>query len=104
IVNHLIAQTDVQYSNSMIEAANKQLKYRFLYHHKISDFSKLEDYLKKAIHDFNNRPHGVLNGLTPIEVLEGKTFNQESLNNLVSLAKQIRIKENQQMNCCGGSF
>ncbi len=70
IVNHLIAQTDVQYSNSMIEAANKQLKYRFLYHHKISDFSKLEDYLKKAIHDFNNRPHGVLDGLTPIEVLE----------------------------------
>ncbi len=103
-INHVIAQTDIQYSNSMIEAANKQLKYRFLYHHKISDFSKLEDYLKKAIHDFNNRPHGVLNGLTPIEVLEGKTINQESLNNLLTLAKQSRIKENQQMKCCGGSF
>jgi hypothetical protein len=36
-IRHFIAQVDVHYSNSMIEAANKQLKYRFLNHHKINN-------------------------------------------------------------------
>jgi putative transposase len=41
-IRHIIAQVHIQYSNSMIEAANKQLKYRFLYHQQISDFSQNE--------------------------------------------------------------
>ena len=72
-IDHVIAQADVHYGNSMIEAANKQLKYRFLYHQNINNFTKLDEYLNKAILDFNYRPHGVLNGLTPIEVLQGKS-------------------------------
>ena len=87
-IDHVIAQADVHYSNSMIEAANKQLKYRFLYHQNIYDFSKLKEYLTKAIIDFNHRPHGVLNGLTPIEVLQGKSYSKEAQHNLLSLAKQ----------------
>ena len=46
-VNHVIAQADIPYSNSMIEAANKQLKYRFLYHQKINDYSRLGEYVEK---------------------------------------------------------
>jgi transposase InsO family protein len=68
-INHVIAQVGIHSSNSMIEAANKQLKYRFLYHQKIKDYCSLDQYLKKAIEDFNHRPHAILNGLTPIEVL-----------------------------------
>src|ERR1035438_10911202 len=71
-ISHVIAQVDIHFSNSMIEAANKQLKYRFLYHQKINDSSKLDEYVEKAVSDFNNRPHNVLNGLTPIKVLQGK--------------------------------
>jgi putative transposase len=37
-IQHLIAQRDIEFSNSMIEAANKQLKYQFLYHHHIADY------------------------------------------------------------------
>jgi putative transposase len=55
-INHVIAQTDIHFSNSMIEAANKQLKYRFLYHQKIKDYSSLDQYLQKAIEDFNHPP------------------------------------------------
>lgn len=29
-INHVIGQVDIHFSNSMIEAANKQLKYRFI--------------------------------------------------------------------------
>ena len=86
------------------QAANKQLKYRFLYHQKINDYSKLEAYVEKAILDFNHRPHDVLNGLTPIEVLQGKRYNKEMLNNLLCIAKQTRIRENQKMKCCVSSF
>src|SRR5258708_23731479 len=40
-INHLIAQRDIEFSNSMIEAANKQLKYRFLYHLPIANHPPL---------------------------------------------------------------
>ena len=103
-ISHVIAQTDIHFSNSMIEAANKQLKYRFLYHQKINDYSKLGQYVEKAVFDFNNRPHAVLHGLTPIEVLQGKRYNKEMQNNLLNIAKQTRIFENQKMKCCFGSF
>ena len=103
-IRHVIAQVDIHYSNSMIEAANKQLKNRFLYHQKINNFSNLENYLSKAILDLNHRPHGVLNGLSPMEVLQGKTYNKENQNNLLSLSVQRRISKNQQLKCCMGSF
>jgi putative transposase len=103
-IRHVIAQADIPFSNSMIEAANKQLKYRFLYHQKINNFSNLENYLSKAILDFNHRPHGVLNGLSPMEVLQGKIYDKENQNNLLSLSVQRRISENQQLKCCAGSF
>jgi putative transposase len=103
-IRHVIAQVEIHYSNSMIEAANKQLKYRFLYHQKINNFSHLKGYLSKAILDFNHRPHGVLNGLTPMEVLQGKTYDKGTQNNLLSLSVQRRISENQKLKCCAGSF
>jgi len=103
-VNHVIAQADIPFSNSMIEAANKQLKYRFLYHQKINDYSRLGEYVEKAILDFNYRPHAVLNGVTPIEVLQGKRYDKELHNNLLCIAKQTRILENQKMKCCMSSF
>jgi putative transposase len=103
-INHVIAQADIPFSNSMIEAANKQLKYRFLYHQKINDYSRLGEYVDKAILDFNHRPHDILNGLTPIEVIQGKRYNKQIQNNLLRLAKQTRILENQKKKCCLGSF
>jgi putative transposase len=100
-INHLIAQVDVHYSNSMIEAANKQLKYRFLYHQKIGDYSQLKQYVDKAVEDFNNRPHHVLQGLSPMEVLKGKRHDEAAEKKLLEIAKQNRIKENQRLKCCG---
>lgn len=66
-LNHIVAQRDVEFSNSMIEAANKNLKYRFLYHKNIADFKSLCNYVKQAVEDYNNRPHDVLNGSHPLK-------------------------------------
>ena len=88
----------------MIEAANKNLKYRFLYHKNIADFEKLCKYVEQAVEDYNNRPHDVLNGLTPVEVLNGKTFNKIETAQQMQTAKALRITENKQEKCCSYSF
>ncbi|MBN8789434.1 MAG: hypothetical protein J0I84_20325 [Terrimonas sp.] len=49
---HIIAQRDVEFFNSMIEDANKNLKYHFFYHKDIADFNSLCHYLPEAISDF----------------------------------------------------
>ena len=64
-ITHLIAQKTILQSNSMIETANKHIKYHFLYHKEIANFEQFKKYLHQAIEDYNNRPHDVLTRLTP---------------------------------------
>ena len=95
-VKHLVAQSDVHFSNSMIEAVNRQLKYNYLYHQHIPSYQYLQDHVHLAVDDFNNRPHDVLKGLTPLEVLDQKELiiidNEK--------AKRNRITENKKQQCC----
>lgn len=104
IFEHIIAQRDVEFSNSMIEAANKNLKYHFLYHKHIADFNSLCQWMPEAISDFNNRPHNVLNGLTPLEVLSGKITDKNVATAQRQAAKAERISQNKQQKCCSYSF
>jgi hypothetical protein len=55
----------------------------------------------KAVHDFNNCPHHVLQGLSPMEVLNGKRYDDATTKEQMQLAKQNRTKENQKLKCCG---
>jgi hypothetical protein len=103
-IKHIIAQKDVEFSNSMIEAANKNLKYHFLYHKHIADFNSLCQWLPEAISDFNNRSHNVLDGLTPREVLNGKTKDKNAELVFRQKAKTARIVQNKQQKCCSYSF
>jgi len=50
-LKHLIAQRDIEFSNCMIE----------------------------AVMDYNNRPHNILSGLAPAEVLQGARINPLSI-------------------------
>lgn len=99
-----LLHADVTFSNSMIEAANKNIKYRFLYHQSIADHQDLCKYVSLAVEDFNNRPHDVLAGLTPLEVLKGKTVNNVSIHQKMMLAKATRIDENKKVSCCNIIF
>ena len=104
VITHLIAQCDIEFSNSMIEAANKQLKYRSFYHQHIPDHEALVQYVREAVQEYNNRPHHVLDGLTPLEVLNGSTYDKSVDQQQVRLAKTIRITENKTAKCCNYSF
>jgi hypothetical protein len=88
----------------MVEAVNKQLKYRFLYHQHIANHTALDNYVEQAIADFNNRPHDVLDGLTPPEILNGKFFDKERWQQQMLLARTGRIIENKKNKCCSYSF
>lgn len=56
----LIAQVDMRESNSMIEAANKRIKYNYLFTKKLLDFDAAKIHLYSAIKSFNNKPLDVL--------------------------------------------
>ena len=99
-IEHLIAQKDIVQSNSMIEAANKQIKYRFLYHQTIATFDELENYVQPAVDDYNNRPYSALNGLTPVEVMNGKLPANVNYYEQTKQATQHRIIENKKATCC----
>ncbi|KYP13817.1 hypothetical protein [Flavihumibacter sp. CACIAM 22H1] len=88
----------------LIEAAHKKLKYRFLYHKIIPDIDYLRQYPVEAIDGYNNRPNAVLDGLTPFEVLAGKSINKQQLSIEMQAACTARIAVNQQYNCCECSF
>ncbi|PZR06930.1 MAG: hypothetical protein DI539_24255 [Flavobacterium psychrophilum] len=104
VFEHLIAQQDIEFSNSMIEAANKQIKYRFLYHRDIPDFEALLKFIAQAIEDYNNRPQAALNGLTPLVVLNGKRYDKAAYGQQINAAKANRMAENKRMTCCSYSF
>jgi putative transposase len=103
-INHLIAQKTIVHSNSMIEAANKQIKYPFHYHREIANLEQLENSLHMTIEDYNKRPHDGLYGLTPIKVLNVKIPSHVSFASQIANAKAARITENRVRKCCSYSF
>ncbi|MCR9143374.1 MAG: DDE-type integrase/transposase/recombinase, partial [bacterium] len=70
----LVAQVDIDFSNSMVEAVNKVLKYQFLFPKgsRLRTGNDLRRALEIEIERYNNRPQFVLHGLTPREVLAGR--------------------------------
>jgi hypothetical protein len=103
-IDHLVAQRDIVFSNSMIEAANKQLKYRFLYHQHIPDHQHLKEFVQQAVQDYNNRPHHELDGLTPLEALYGGKIDKDARSQEIRLAQQVRLLKNKQQKCCFPTF
>ena len=91
-IKHIIAQVDTHFSNSMIVAVNKKLKYGFLYLRNFPDFNALKRYLPEAITEYNEvRPHYAHKYLTPKEVLDGQRIESGKFKNQL---KQARIQRN----------
>ncbi len=83
----------------MIEAANKRLKYDFLYRLKPPNLEKLLELLPQIVQEYNSKPLNVLHGLTPAEALSGQVPNIEKLQDLISQARQARRVQNQKSEC-----
>ncbi|MGE0174042.1 MAG: hypothetical protein AB7T49_14690 [Oligoflexales bacterium] len=75
-----IAQIDVEFSNSMIEAFFKALKYRHLFCHPLTTWEAVVKQVEYYCHQHNETiPQNVLGGGTPIELFTGKWTSEEQL-------------------------
>lgn len=95
----LVAQLDIIQSNSMVEAANKILKYRFLYTKPVADTDELINTLENAVKNYNRIPNGQLYGFTPNEVLNGSKPDKYHFRAQITLGKKQRLTENQNFPC-----
>jgi len=99
-LEHLIAQKDIVFSNSMIEHLHRTIKYRYLYRQHIESIEELQKAVELAVEDYNNRPAHALQGLTPIETLNGATVDTEKVRLQIKEASIKRRSLNKQIDCC----
>ncbi|MBI3543877.1 MAG: DDE-type integrase/transposase/recombinase [Deltaproteobacteria bacterium] len=79
-ISHTVAQTDVSFSNSMIEALFHALRNRYLYQHVFNTTESLERAVDFYFSEHNDRiPQQVLGGATPIELFQGQSIEAERL-------------------------
>ncbi len=96
----LIAGKDIRFSNSMVEAQNRLIKYYYLFKHPFKDIHHLRSLLDWIIKDYNHtRPHHSLGGLTPYEALIGTIPPKELWKMQKKKAIQDRIIENTAKPC-----
>jgi putative transposase len=88
-----IAGKDVEFSNSMIEAVNKSLKYRHIFPRELPKASRLMEYIQRYIEEYNDRPHTKLKGLTPNEVYSGYEFDEQMYRLLLADAREKRMED-----------
>lgn len=98
-IHRKIALKDILFSNSMVEAANKTLKYRYLFPKDAANTEALVRGVERFANNFNSvRPHGELKGLTPDESYFG-TAQPPDFKELLAQARAHRLRVNTATNC-----
>ncbi len=99
-IKHIVAQKDVVFSNSMVEALNKTIKHEFLYPKQISNGVSLKKVLEESVSTYNTeRPQMSLGGNTPTETHEGISIDFNKHKVFFKYQKEIRIAQNKKSNC-----
>lgn len=99
-IEKLIALKDIDYSNSMIERANRTLKYNYIFVKEPRDLKHLKRILRYFIKDYNTqRPHGQLKGLTPQEAWLGFKPDEKFRIKTIKKAKAERLNYSKQNRC-----
>jgi transposase InsO family protein len=100
-IARVLAQGDISFSNSMIEALWSRLKHAWLYLHDLDSFQKLENLIAFYVQQHNLvMPHAAFDGQTPDEVFRGVGADiPTSLKAERRLARKARKEENSQLSC-----
>jgi len=99
-IKHLIAQKDIQFSNSKIEAFNKIIKHQFLLPKNLPNVKQLYIALEKDVFIYNcERPQHGLAGNTPNETYNGVQLKLKQYTSHFSEHKKKRILQNQKSIC-----
>lgn len=100
-LRRVLAQVDVTFSNSLIEAWWRSLKHQWLYLHQLDSIATVRRLVEFYVEQHNQKmPHSAFNGLTPDEVYFGKTDGVvESLADRRAVARRDRLATNRQSSC-----
>ncbi|WP_310554486.1 DDE-type integrase/transposase/recombinase [Flavobacterium sp.] len=99
-IKHLIAQKDIPFSNSKIEAFNKIIKHQFLLPKPLENRKQLLLALDEVVPIYNGiRPQLSLKGNTPNETFAGKALDSAVYKTHFEQQKALRIAKNQKSKC-----
>lgn len=97
---HLIAQKDITFSNSAIEALNKIIKHQFLFPLHIENGSQLIKKLPEIVQIYNTiKPQQALKGNTPEETYQGKIIDISQYKSHFKVQKEFRKAHNHSNRC-----
>jgi putative transposase len=99
-IEHIIAQKDVAFSNSMVEALNKTIKHQFLFPQTIENRAQLNVALEKCVPIYNTiRPQMSLGGNTPQETFNGLSIDFYRYSQNFNEHKVYRRQQNKKNIC-----
>ncbi|MFM8387104.1 MAG: integrase core domain-containing protein, partial [Planctomycetia bacterium] len=101
VIKRVLAQSEVRFSNSMIEAFWRQLKHNWLYLTELDSLSKLHDQIAFYVVQHNSTiPHSAFQGQTPDEMYFGTgAAVPEELARGRTAARQARLEANRARRC-----
>jgi len=100
-IKRVLAQVDVRFSNSMIEAWWRQLKHNWLYLNSLDTFATVEQLIRFYVNEHNSTlPHSAFKGQTPDEMYFQKgTDVPEKIQAARIIARQRRRESNLAATC-----
>ena len=99
-IEHIIAQKDVIFSNSMVEALNKTIKHQFLFPRPIANRNQLDLVLETSVSIYNTiRPQMSLGGNTPQETFNGLPIDFSRYSHKFNEHKAYRRQQNKKNSC-----
>ena len=102
-LDRIIAQVDIHFSNSMIEAFFRSMKNNYLYYQDLTTVEVFKNKIGFYVHEYNIKiPHPAHNGATPAEIFNG-TWDESHVEKLKASLKEAykkRIQVNQNKASC----
>jgi len=101
LLRRLLAQTDISFSNSLIESWWRALKHQWLYLNTLDTVGRLEKLVTFYVDEHNARlPHSAFRGQTPDEMYFGTGDHvPDELDAAKKVARQSRMKLNRSTSC-----
>ena len=101
VLKRLLAQTDISFSNSLIESWWRMLKHQWLFLNALDTVSRLEKLVAFYVTEHNSRlPHSAFRGQTPDEMYYGTGDRiPKELESAKIVARNARMKLNRPRSC-----
>lgn len=101
VLRRVLAQTEVRFSNSMIEAWWRSLKHSWLFRNTLDTVARVRSLVAFYVEEHNAKiPHSAFRGQTPDEMFFGKgDAVPDQLAAARTAARQPRLAENRAKNC-----